>query len=80
MGLSFGFPAVVAVSLSKKVFAVQTSAFEPATIGKFLNGILSGKQKTGPFRGGEVPKIVETTPWDGKDAEMPEEEPLDMDD
>lgn len=39
-----------------------------------------GRGNTAPVKGAELPKIVETSPWDGKDGELPIEEELDLSD
>ncbi len=46
-GLEFGYPAVVAVSGSKRRFAVQRDSFGHANTAKFVKDILSGKHSTG---------------------------------
>ena len=46
LGLGFGYPAVVAVSGSKRRFAVQRDAFGDANTAKFVKDIVSGKQST----------------------------------
>jgi hypothetical protein len=46
-GLEFGYPAVVAVSGSKRRFAVQRDSFGPANTAKFVKDVLSGKHSTG---------------------------------
>ena len=46
-GLEFGYPAVVAVSGSKRRFAVQRDSFGLANTAKFVKDILSGKHSTG---------------------------------
>jgi len=71
-GLTFGFPALVAVSAEKGAYAVQRGAFSADGIVSFLNGILSGSQKTTALS--SLPKIVKVTPWDGEDAQVIEEE------
>jgi protein disulfide-isomerase A6 len=73
--LTFGYPAVAAVSLDKQAFAVQRGAFNEKAISKFLNSIMSGRQATLPMQSSPVVKT--TQPWDGLDAALVEEEPLD---
>jgi protein disulfide-isomerase A6 len=46
LGLSFGYPAVVAISGSKRRFAIQRDAFGDANTAKFVKDIVSGKQST----------------------------------
>uniref|UniRef100_A0A7S2V150 protein disulfide-isomerase n=1 Tax=Fibrocapsa japonica TaxID=94617 RepID=A0A7S2V150_9STRA len=71
-GLTFGFPALVAVNKEKGAFAVQHGAFSQEGIVSFLNGVMIGKEKTtavDPF-----PSIMKVDPWDGEDAAVQEEE------
>lgn len=39
-----------------------------------------GRGNTAPVKGAELPKIVKTEPWDGKDGELPIEEDIDLSD
>lgn len=39
-----------------------------------------GRGNTAPVKGQNLPKIVKTETWDGKDAELPVEEDLDLSD
>lgn len=39
-----------------------------------------GRGNTAPFKGQELPKIIKTEPWDGKDGELPAEEDIDLSD
>lgn len=39
-----------------------------------------GRGQTAPVRGAEMPKIVSTDAWDGKDGELPQEEDIDLSD
>mmetsp|Transcript_16952 Transcript_16952/g.22406 ORF Transcript_16952/g.22406 Transcript_16952/m.22406 type:complete len:438 (+) Transcript_16952:85-1398(+) len=70
--LTFGFPALVAVSQEKGAYAVQRGAFSASGIASFLNGVMIGSQKTTPAP--SFPRIVKVTPWDGEDAAAIEEE------
>lgn len=72
--MTFGFPAVVAYSMDKGVYAVHRSSFNEANIRKFLTGITAGKQQI--YKIANVPKVVTVEPWDGKDGVPIEEEPL----
>jgi len=74
--LTFGFPAVVAVHSKKKVAIVQRGAFTLKAVGEFLNKVLGGR-KQDAIRLNDIPKIKKAEPWDGEDASLPEEEPLD---
>lgn len=73
--LTFGYPAVAAYSMGKKVYAVHRSSFSDVNLRKFFAGITVGKVPTSPLK--EEFVVVETEPWDGKDGVPFEEEPLD---
>jgi len=70
--LTFGFPALVAVSKEKSAFAVQRGAFSVAGIASFLRGLPIGQTPTVPIA--QLPKIVTVTPWDGEEGKPIEEE------
>lgn len=72
--MTFGFPAVVAYSMDKGVYAVHRASFNESNIRKFLMGITAGKQPT--YKLDKIPTVVTVDPWDGKDGEPIEEEPL----
>jgi len=73
--LTFGYPAVAALSIDKGVYAVQRGSFVEKNIGKFLSGITTGRQPT--MKIAEMPEIKSVDPWDGMDGSPIEEEPLD---
>ncbi|RHY55903.1 hypothetical protein DYB26_000147 [Aphanomyces astaci] len=66
--LSFGYPAVVAISLDKQRYSVMRAAFDSKSIATFLEGIFSGKEATYPYD--KLPAIQSVVPWDGKDAKV----------
>ncbi|ETW06795.1 protein disulfide-isomerase domain [Aphanomyces invadans] len=66
--LTFGYPAVVAISLDKQRYSVMRAAFDSKSIATFLEDIFSGKQSTYPYD--NLPAIHTVTPWDGKDAKV----------
>jgi len=76
MEMTFGYPAVAALSMDKGVYAVQRGSFTEKNVGRFLSGITTGRQPTVKLAGG-VPEVVKVEPWDGKDGEPIEEIPLD---
>lgn len=76
LGLGFGYPALVAVSPSKKRFAVMKGKFDAGEIETFLNNVLRGKEGTTEVKPWPM-KFVKTVPWDGKDAAPPVEDDLD---
>jgi len=71
--LTFGYPALVAVSLDRQAYAVLHGAFEEKGITAFLHSITTGRQPTVKLNG-SLPKLETVTPWDGKDGEPIEEE------
>ena len=72
--LSFGFPAVAALAMDKKLYAVQRGAFTADKIGAFLTGVTTGKQRTAKLD--KIPTVTKVEPWDGKDGQPIEEESL----
>lgn len=46
----------------------------------FFRDLSYGRGNTAPVKGQQLPKIVKTEPWDGKDAELPVEEDIDFSD
>ena len=72
LDFTFGYPAVAAVSLDKGVYATMHGSFSEKSISLFLTGITTGRQTTNPFR--KELTVVSVEPWDGKDAQPPEEE------
>eukprot|EP00977_Amphora_coffeiformis_P004165 scaffold846_cov168-Amphora_coffeaeformis.AAC.22 len=75
LGLTFGFPALVAISLDRQGLAVMHGAFRETNVHTFLHGITTGRQPVLPLKvqGADLP-VATTTPWDGKDGRPVEEE------
>lgn len=46
----------------------------------FYRDLSFGRGQTAPVKGAEMPKIITTEPWDGKDGELPPEEDIDLSD
>lgn len=68
LNLGFGFPAMIAVSPNKSVFATMTAAFDKEHASSFLNSVMSGRARTDSLpKSGMVFK--KRSKWDGKDAE-----------
>jgi len=73
----FGYPAMIAVNLKKKKFAVMRTAFADKSITDFVGGLLGGKQPLNTMS--TVPKISTVPAWDGLDvAEEVFEEEIDL--
>mmetsp|Transcript_11608 Transcript_11608/g.16793 ORF Transcript_11608/g.16793 Transcript_11608/m.16793 type:complete len:452 (-) Transcript_11608:501-1856(-) len=73
--LTFGFPAVAALSVDKKAYVVQRGSFSEKTVAKFLRSVTAGGQPTTKLD--KIPEVVKVEPWDGLDGVPFEEEPLD---
>ncbi|EQC37366.1 hypothetical protein SDRG_05583 [Saprolegnia diclina VS20] len=67
-GLTFGYPAVLAINLDKQRYSVMRAAFDATSIASYLEGIFSGRQSTFPYEA--LPKVAKTTGWDGQDATL----------
>mgnify|MGYP002632311879 CR=1 FL=1 len=76
LNLGFGFPAVVAISPSKKMVATMRSSFSTSDLDSFLKNLLIGKGGLENLSGEFVVKKADK--WDGKDATPYEEEDLSM--
>jgi hypothetical protein len=65
--LGFGFPAVVAISPGKSIYATMRSAFSTENMNTFMTKVITGSAPTDP-----LPKqgitIKKSSKWDGKDA------------
>ncbi|XP_001602967.1 protein disulfide-isomerase A6 homolog [Nasonia vitripennis] len=76
----FGYPALAAVNIKKMKYSLLKGSFSQDGINEFLRDLSYGRGGTAPLKGTELPKIYETEPWDGKDAEPPQEEDIDLSD
>lgn len=76
----FGYPALAAVNVKKMKYSLLKGSFSHDGINEFLRDLSYGRGGTAPLKGTELPKIYKTLPWDGKDAELPEEEEIDLSD
>jgi protein disulfide-isomerase A6 len=70
--LTFGFPAVVAISIHKGAYAVMRRSFSEKAVTAFLHGVTTGRQPTVKFS--KLPAVVSTEPWDGSDGAPIEDE------
>ncbi|KAF4653858.1 hypothetical protein FOL47_010271 [Perkinsus chesapeaki] len=71
--LQFGYPALVAVHLSKGHYGVHRGGFDEANIRSFVSGLMAGKVTLDPIPK-NLPKLRTVTAWDGKDAKPAPEE------
>ncbi|XP_043460949.1 protein disulfide-isomerase A6 homolog [Leptopilina heterotoma] len=76
----FGYPALAAVNIKKMKYSLLKGSFSKDGINEFLRDLSYGRGSTAPLKGNELPKIYETESWDGKDAEPPQEEDIDLSD
>ena len=76
----FGYPAMTVVSSKKMKYSSLTGSFGHDGIHEFLRDLSYGKGRTNPVRGAKLPTLKAIDPWDGKDAEMPIEEDIDLSD
>ncbi|XP_033207821.1 protein disulfide-isomerase A6 homolog [Belonocnema kinseyi] len=76
----FGYPALAAVNIKKMKFALLKGSFSEEGINEFLRDLSYGRGSTAPLKGTQLPNIYETEAWDGKDAEPPQEEDIDLSD
>ncbi|PZC76601.1 hypothetical protein B5X24_HaOG204369 [Helicoverpa armigera] len=76
----FGYPAMAVVNAKKLKFSTLRGSFSETGINEFLRDLSFGRGQTAPVKGAEMPKIVTTEPWDGKDGELPQEEDIDLSD
>ncbi|XP_050343804.1 protein disulfide-isomerase A6 homolog [Nymphalis io] len=76
----FGYPAMAVVNAKKLKFSTLRGSFSELGINEFLRDLSFGRGQTAPVKGAEMPKILTTEPWDGKDGELPQEEDIDLSD
>jgi len=69
MGLTFGFPAVIIVSHSKKKYSVMKNAYEYDAMKSFLNKVLIGATSLSDFPK-VLPPMKKAEPWNGLDLEI----------
>ena len=74
MNLGFGYPAVVAISPNKQVFATMRGSFSYAGMNEFLVKVMTGSAPVDKLPMGGV-EIRKADKWDGKDATPIIEEP-----
>lgn len=79
LNLGFGYPATVAISPNKQVFATMRGSFAYDSLNEFLVKVMTGSAPVDKIPGGAV-EIKKADKWDGKDAapiiEEPEEEEM----
>lgn len=76
----FGYPALAVVNVKKMKYSLLRGSFSKQGIDEFLRDLSYGRGNTAPVKGAALAEIVSVDAWDGKDAEMPVEEELDLSD
>jgi protein disulfide-isomerase A6 len=76
LDLTFGYPAVVGLSMEKQAYAIFRGSFNEQAVGKFVAGITTGREPIVKLNN-PLPPVTTTDPWDGQDGVPFEEEPLD---
>ncbi|XP_078039677.1 protein disulfide-isomerase A6 homolog CaBP1 [Augochlora pura] len=76
----FGYPALAVVNIKKMKYSLLKGSFSYVGIDEFLRDLSYGRGGTAPLKGAHLPKILVTTPWDGKNAELPPAEEIDLSD
>lgn len=79
LNLGFGFPALVVVSPTKSMFGMLQGSFSEAGIKDYLRMAGGGQVRNLSALPTTGFKVKKTDKWDGKDAPVIEEEPLDDD-
>lgn len=75
----FGYPALAAVNIKKMKYSSLKGSFSYDGINEFLQYLSYGRGGTAPLKNG-LPQILNIESWDGKDAELPEVEDIDLSD
>lgn len=74
MGLSFGYPAVIAINFAKARFGVHRGTLDKDATAMFLTSLARGGVPLAPIP--DKAKAVKVDVWDGKDGAPPVEEDL----
>lgn len=76
----FGYPALAVVNIKKMKYSLLKGSFSYVGIDEFLRDLSYGRGGTAPLKGAQLPKILDTIAWDGKNAELPPAEEIDLSD
>ncbi|KAH7280411.1 hypothetical protein KP509_37G065900 [Ceratopteris richardii] len=74
----YGYPALVALNVKKSVYAPMRSAFDIQPIIEFIKDAGRGGKGNVPIQ--SLPTLEQTQAWDGKDAEIIEEDEFSLED
>lgn len=72
LGLSFGYPAVLAISTTRQMYSIMRSAYTSQELDFFVSSLTSGTASLTPYT--DLPQLKAVAEWDGKDAEPEREE------
>lgn len=76
----FGYPAMAAINVKKMKYSLLRGSFSKEGVYEFLRDLSYGKGNTAPVKGAKLPEIKTTSPWDGNDGPIIEEEDIDLSD
>lgn len=76
----FGYPAMAALNVRKMKYSILRGSYSQEGINEYLRELAYGRGSTFPVKGAALPNIKTTPAWDGKDAEIPQEEEIDLSD
>ena len=74
----FGYPAMAVINARKMKFSLFKGSFSEKGLHEFLLEVGVGRGSIEGLRSGQLPKVVTSQPWDGKDGVMPIEEDYDL--
>lgn len=66
----FGYPALAVLNSRKMKYSLLRGSFSYDGINEFLREVAVGRGSSVPVKGAKLPEVVETEPWDGKDAKV----------
>lgn len=72
----FGYPAMAAMNARKMKYALLRGSFSETGINEFLRELAVGRGSTAPVKNAQLPKVLDTDGWDGKDGQVCPKHPL----
>lgn len=76
----FGYPAMAVVNARKMKYSILRGPFSYDGISEFIRAVSVGRGSSSPIKGAQLPEIIDSEPWDGKDGQLPVEEDIDLSD
>ena len=67
LNMGFGYPAVVAISPSKDVFATIRASYSESNVNEFLTKVITGSSPTDKLPMGAMSELKKADKWDGKE-------------